>query len=533
MWRVLFFLIKLAVLGAIAVWLYERPGSFVVEWLGYRLETPVGIALLALLLLIVLAALVYRLWRALVTAPRKIRHARVSTRRRHGYRALTQGMVAVAAGDAAEARRQQRRAETLLDEPPLTLLLAAQAAQLEGDETAARRYFEEMLKRPDTAFLGVRGLLMQAMRTGDTTGALRWAAQAHADRPNAAWATKALLDLQLEAGHFEAAEQTLREAARGRVIGEAEADRRRAVLLADATLRADHRSGQALSRAREAVKLAPDLVPARLALSRLLSDAGRRREAARVIEQAWTEAPHPALAAAFAALEPSEKPLDRVRRFDKLVAAGPQTREAHLTLAKVGLDAGLWGPARQHLEQALAAEGCEPGAPPVPAGDGSAEAAARALPSARLSRLMARLAEGDDGDPAAVRRWLFAATLGAPEPAWVCERCGTPAAAWSARCGHCRAFDSLRWRDLPRLGEIALLAPPAIAAQTGPADGATGEAVGPTALQPAEPPSGSAEGVPAAARPRAAATATAPEEDAADTGKLPTATPVEAARMVN
>src|SRR5690606_2418682 len=163
------------------------------------------------------------LWRALVTAPRRITHARASTRRRQGYRALTQGMVAVAAGDAAEARRQQRRAEALLDEPPLTLLLAAQAAQLEGDENAARRYFEEMLKRPDTAFLGVRGLLMQAMRTGDTTAALRWAAQAHAERPNAGWATKALLDLQLQAGTWEAAERTLKEAARAKVIGSAEA----------------------------------------------------------------------------------------------------------------------------------------------------------------------------------------------------------------------------------------------------------------------------------------------------------------------
>src|SRR5690606_11274573 len=100
MWRVLLFLIKIAVLGAAAVWLYERPGIFTVEWLGHRLEMPVGIALLALLVLLALAALIYRLWRALVTAPRRITHARASTRRRQGYRALTQGMVAVAAGDA-------------------------------------------------------------------------------------------------------------------------------------------------------------------------------------------------------------------------------------------------------------------------------------------------------------------------------------------------------------------------------------------------------------------------------------------------
>ncbi len=460
MWRVLLFLVWLGALGAAAVWIGNRPGSLVVQWLGYRIEAPVGVAIVVVLLLMAAAALLYHLWRLLVTAPRRIAHGRASNRRRHGYRALTQGMVAVAAGDAGEARRQQKRAAALLDEPPLTLLLAAQAAQLEGDETAARRYFEEMLKRPETAFLGVRGLLMQAMRTGDTAEALRWAARAHAERPHAAWATTALLDLQLQSGAWEAAERTLREAARLKAIGAQEAGRKRAVLLAEVALRSDDRTGQALPGAREAVKLAPSFLPARLALIRLLALAGRRREAARAIEQAWALLPHPALAAAHAALEPGEKPLDRVRRFERLFAVGPRNREALLTMAEVDLDAGLWGPARQTLEQALELEGHAPGALPPAASDGAAAAAPK-VPSARLCRLMARLEEGERQDGAAARRWLMAASLGGPEPAWVCDKCGTPAAEWSARCAHCGSFDTLEWRPLPWPGEVRL---PAVAA---------------------------------------------------------------------
>ena len=34
------------------------------------------------------------------------------------------------------------------------MLLSAQAAQLRGDEGAAARYFNNMLDRPETAFLG-------------------------------------------------------------------------------------------------------------------------------------------------------------------------------------------------------------------------------------------------------------------------------------------------------------------------------------------------------------------------------------------
>jgi HemY protein len=456
MWRVLLYLVKIGILAAIAVWIGQRPGTILVQWFGYRIETRVWVAVVLVLVLMAVAAFVYHLWRLLAAAPRKIAHSRASSRRRHGYRALTQGMVAVAAGDAIEARRQQKRAAMLLDEPPLTLLLAAQSAQLEGDETAARRYFEEMLKRPETAFLGVRGLLMQAMRTGDTAAALRWAARAHAERPEATWATSTLLDLQLQSGALDAAERTLREAQRVKAIGNEEANRKRAVLLAEAALRSEDRTGEALPSAREAVKLAPGFLPARLALTRLLALAGRRREAAKTIEQAWALLPHPALAAAFSALDPGEKPLDRVRRIERLFVAGPHNREALLAMAEANLDAGLWGPARQMLEQAMSLEGYTPG----PAGDGAAMvAAAHAVPSARLCRLMARLEEGEHQDGAAARRWLMAASLGGPEPAWVCDKCGTPAAEWSARCSHCGSFDTLEWRALPWPGEGRLPAP--------------------------------------------------------------------------
>src|SRR3546814_13347697 len=88
-------------------------------------------------------------------------------------------MVAVAAGDAQEAARWSRRADDLLEDPPLTLLLSAQAAQLNGDERAAEKYFNAMLEKPETRFLGLRGLLMPALPENDHRRALGFARQAH------------------------------------------------------------------------------------------------------------------------------------------------------------------------------------------------------------------------------------------------------------------------------------------------------------------------------------------------------------------
>ncbi len=46
----------------------------------------------------------------------------------------------------------------------------------------------------------------------------------------------------------------------------------------------------------------------------------------------------------------------------------------------------------------------------------------------------------------------------------VCAACGALAAAWSARCGKCRAFDALAWTAPPRVAPT--VAPTALEAPT-------------------------------------------------------------------
>lgn len=168
-------IVALAVVVAAAIWFSDRPGNVSIEWQGWLIEMSVGRFVLATAIILAAALIVIGFLRVIRRAPGRIRESLRTSRRERGYRALTQGMVAVAAGDPDEANRQARRADVLLSEPPLTMLLSAQAAQLNGDEDAASRYFNAMLERPETAFLGVRGLLIQAQKNNDRRGALEYA----------------------------------------------------------------------------------------------------------------------------------------------------------------------------------------------------------------------------------------------------------------------------------------------------------------------------------------------------------------------
>ncbi len=440
MGRVLLFCLKAAVLVGLAFWLVLRPGEVSIEWFGYRLDTSVGILILAVAVLAAVAALMYRFWRFLLQAPRDLAQRVRAGKRQRGYQALTQGMVAVAAGEREEAARWARKADTLLDEPPLTMLLSAQAAQLSGDEAAARRYFTAMLDNEETRFLGLRGLLTQALREGDETRALDLALRAHALRPRTPWVLHSLFDLSQRRGDLETAERALEESVRAKALPRPEAERKRAVLLLERALSARRHGsarnggdGAALDLVRTAHKLAPGLIAASALFAELLIEADDGRKAARVIEAAWALAPHPELARLYLVARPNPDSIERLKTLGRLAERNRSHPETHLARARAALEARLWGEARRHLEAA--------------AGPGGLEG----RPRESVCRLMAELEEEERADAEAARAWLTRAAGAARDPGWVCAPCGAVAEIWSARCGKCQAFDALAWTAPPQV----------------------------------------------------------------------------------
>jgi HemY protein len=447
----------LAAVAALAVyWLALNPGRVSIEWLGYRLEPPIGFLVIAVLVFALAVILLYRVIRAILGTPRRIGRAMAESKRKRGFKALSQGMVAVAAGDAQEAARWARRADDLLEDPPLTLLLSAQAAQLNGDETAAEKYFNAMLEKPETRFLGLRGLLMQALRAGDDQRALGHVRQAHALRPKTPWVVTNLFELSERTGDFDAAAAALKQAVKIKALDKPAGDHKGAVItLAKAErLLAEDQKDEAFTQARLADRAAPDLLAAALLHARLAVERKAYREAAKVVERSWPRTPSAGLAAVYRDAAPDARPLDQVKRFAKLAVLNPNHRESHLALAEANLDARLWGEVRRHLGQLVTLPGEDP-------------------PRAQVCRLMARLEEAERRDAVAARRWLERAAVAPPDPTWVCDSCGAVAARWSADCGDCRSFDSLTWRVPRRVGTLLIdtedAALPLIAAKPLPA----------------------------------------------------------------
>ena len=167
MFKILFFFLFLAFLTGLSVWLTDNPGSVTIYWLGYEIQTYFGVLLVAVLGLLISTLALARIVRVISKSPIEFFNARKRRRETDGYKALTFGMAAIAAGDKDEATKFSKQADKLLGNPSITRLLSAQTAALNGDGEAASRYFNTLRNDKETRFVGLVGLIRQAQHSGD------------------------------------------------------------------------------------------------------------------------------------------------------------------------------------------------------------------------------------------------------------------------------------------------------------------------------------------------------------------------------
>lgn len=434
--RILIYIAIVFVLAFGFAWLADRPGALQVTWQGYDYEISLVIALAAILALFAVLLLLLWLFRAVVSAPRAVGGYFTARRRDRGYRALSRGMIAVGAGDRRVATRAADEAVGLLGEEPMTLLLSAQAAQLSGNGDAARTAFEKLADQRETRVLGLHGLFVEARRQGEQEAARHFAEEAVRTAPKIGWAGEALFEYQARGGDWLGALRTLGANADAKLVDKEAARRLRAVLLTAWALETEaSEPDEARARAQEAHRLAPAFSEAAVVAGRLLSRSGDFRRAARVLETAWKDAPHPDIADTYLAVRPGDSVRDRLKRMRRLAELRPNHPEGAMALARAAIDAHDWKTAQTALD-----------------------GLARSNPTERVCVLMAEIEGGEHGDEGRVRSWLARAINAPRDPTWVAD--GRTYQHWAPLSPVSGQLDAFEWKVVedrsaePRISEI-------------------------------------------------------------------------------
>ena len=356
------------------------------------------------------------------------------SREKKGFEALSDGMIALAAGEGNTAMAKAARAEKYLKRPELTNLIAAQAAEITGDTKKAQDVYKRLLADERTRFVGVRGIMKQKLAEGDTDTALKLAEKAFALKPKHEDTSDVLLRLQAEKEDWSGARETLKSKAKYGSLPRDVHRRRDAVLAVSEAkeIMANGKSIEARETAIEANRLSPDLIPAAVMAAQTYIQQEKPRYAVRVLKKAWEARPHPDLAACFAAIAPDETPVERLKRFKALTNIKGAHAETKMLLAELNIAAEDFPQARRSLDDLV-----------------------ETSPNARVLTIMAAIERGEGGSDAVVRGWL-AKALSAPRgPAWVCDSCQNIHGEWGPVCGNCGSFDTLSWREPPQMEVIS------------------------------------------------------------------------------
>lgn len=433
MFRILFFLIIVLLLGLGFAWLADRPGTMLITFNGYNYQVTLIVAAAALVGTVAAVMIIWWLVKNIWNSPAIVsRYFRVR-RRDRGYQSLSTGLIAAGAGDAAAARKLHSQTAKLLsaDQEPLVHLLGAQASLLEGDHVTARKKFEEMLDDPEMRLIGLRGLFLEAERHGEREVARHYAERANQLAPQLAWAAGSALEGRMVQGDWDGALRILEAQKASRQIEREEMAKNRAVLLtAKAISLGDTDALASKNAAVEANRLDPTLAPAAVAAARGLFKQDDLRKGSKILEAAWKVAPIPEVADLYVHARSGDAVGDRLKRARKLAEMQPDSVESSLVIARTALEGGDYATARTAAEQALSRG-----------------------PREGTYLLLADIEEASGGSQGKVRENLAKAVRAPRDPAWTAD--GYVAERWAPFSPVTGRIGAFEWKSpVERIGQV-------------------------------------------------------------------------------
>ncbi len=413
--------ISLLVTAAVA-WLISLPGTLTLEFLGMRMQPRLGVA--AFFVMAAIAAIIFGwgLARRTIGAPYYSPRRSRERRKDLAFAALSDGFIALQAGDASKARLLAREARANLPQNAAAQLLEARADLALGDMHSAREHYRSLITNKKTALAALSGLYDQARAQGRTDAALTFAQKATEISPYTSWANEAVFeDLTRKGLWAEAASMVAAEPAVTRDEKMRKRRRQAVVETARAQLAETNDQPAALDHALAALKLVPEFVPAALIAARIYINRGDSRKAMSLLRRVWRATSHPDVATLFANAVPGTSAVDRLKRVRELVDTPPQNKPAALVLARACIDAYDWPAARNALANYSSTN-----------------------PSQSICLMMAEIEEGESGDQGKAREWVNRAVRAPRDPVWTAD--GITAEDWEPVSPVTGKLDAFEWR---------------------------------------------------------------------------------------
>lgn len=406
----------------------ERLGHVEVEWLGYRLETNVGLALLSLALGMIILLFLMRIIRSIFGFPSWLKERSALKHNKKIEQQLQNGLISYVMKDgetlALEAEGLMRKG----GDQGLALFFRAEASVMKGDRKKAHELFLELSRLKGFEALGLNGLLKLALQRGGYEEVLYYVMACEQYYVSSPWLMDILFETALRFDKFEEAYDALKRKKSLKMITIEEYQSKVALVLLAQALK-EQELGHLESYERlieQSFESDESYLPTLLHFLPILLREEKYSRLRKIIERTWSSSPHPDLARLYAASMPEATDIEIYRLIQRLSSFAPHHPESRLEMARYALRAKLWGQAREYLEGLIDDH----------------------IKSPEIFFLRAQLEEAETGDPAQAWPWLEKMAHLNYQGNWFCRSCTSFQSTWKMICPQCHELKGLEWSTL-------------------------------------------------------------------------------------
>lgn len=392
--KILIFLLSIGILGLLALWLTDHPGTVVISWLDYEMTTSVT----AIIAFVVLIFLIVYILRLPVLFIRWVHRSLVRKKQKSREMIMHQVLNAIATQNKQDGKRLTDCIDkAFAGNTSLNLLLKALL-------NPTPEIYQKLSENPETELAGWKGLIAIEQRNGNLDAALTLCEKAMAKYKNIPWLIQETLQLQVLNEKWENALTTIDLLKKLKLEPDDRYKTQKATLLLK------------LNKPLNAFKTAPWLPQAALEAAK-----AHPRRAQSILTTAWKKTPAWELYKAYADLFQKEAPLIRYKKIEKFIAKHPGSKVGHIALADSALQAKLWGQAKKELDDYLAAY-------------------TLTVPVATMMALYEQEARHDIKE---AQKWVEKMKTAEPLYAFTCSKCGHVADVWMPTCLKCNGFATM------------------------------------------------------------------------------------------
>lgn len=418
---------KLLLLAVTLFVLVRLPGRSVLNYDEYSIELSTGLLVGGSIIFFILFHKILMLWNWMRKLPSRFKKCRTQRRVNKSTEMVIEAFNMIAAGDSKQALVLLGKARQLNKDDVFNAIFTAQTTYNQEDDVQSEQRFRALLKKEETRFLGYRGLVLLRTRQEKLDEAHHFLQQALQERPDSPWVLGQLFNWNVEHSTFSGAQTILEQLRIGGYLTKLEMQRKKAVLL---WVKAEHclkenNFEEFYESVIDALRLAPELTDATVALVNYYGESNRESKAWKCLKTGYSFNPHPDLLGGLKELFKQKNSLEIYQRGEELTSTHPNHRTTHWLMAKLAIEAKLWGQARFHLD---------------------------ALRKIKLSQtyfeLMAELeTQENPTNFDKIQNFYSQASHASRPPVWACQNCYTVLAKWDAFCPSCHSFDQIVWEE--------------------------------------------------------------------------------------